>query len=225
MTSVHPHLRLSGALIFAAFATGLISVAPAIDSADYLVEAAKAPTQVQIAATGQIVMALCYLGFALLLFPHVRRASETLALGFLGFRVIATGVAIVATVVMLALLSLSHLAVALPAGDLAGIAVVGETLRIARDQLNHVFMVVALSVGNAMFYLLTFRARLLPRWLALFGIAGALLSVAASGAILFGTMDIITVEYIALNMPTAMSDLILGLWLLFKGFRPAPVPA
>ncbi|MBR9652973.1 DUF4386 domain-containing protein [Thalassobius aquimarinus] len=200
----------------------MLSVAPAIDSPEYLFQAAQQPSQVKIAAMGQVLLGLCYLGFALLLFPVVRHFGETLSLGFLSFRILAASVAIVATVVMLAILNLSQLVEVHRPDEISALTTLGDVLRGARDQLNHVFMVMALCAGNTMFFLLTFRAQLLPSWLSLWGIAGAGLSVAASGAVLFAKMEIITVEYIALNLPTATAELLVGFWLLFKGLQRAP---
>lgn len=222
MSNVHFNIRLAGILVFAGIIAGLLSVAPAIDSPDYLSRAAQQLSQVQIAALGQVLMALCSLGFALLLFPVLRGFGETLSLGFLGFRIVAVSVTVVATVIMLAIVSLSQSAAALPAEEAAALTAFGDMLRAARDQLNHVFMVLALAAGNTMFFLLAFRARLLPRWLSLWGVAGAVLSIAASVAVLFAKMEIVTVEYIALNLPSVAADLLVGVWLLFKGLRPAP---
>ena len=145
MLTAHFNTRLAGILVFAAIVTGLLSVVPAIDSVDYLFRAAQQPSQVQIGAVGQVLMALCYLGFALLLFPVVRGFSETLSLGFLSFRILAASVTVVATVVMLAILNLSQLAETLRPDELTAITALGDMLKNARDQLNHVFMVMALS--------------------------------------------------------------------------------
>ena len=45
-----------------------------------------------------------------------------------------------------------------------------------------------------------------------------MLSAIASVLVLFRVVDIITTEYMILNIPTALQELILAIWLIVKGF-------
>ncbi len=79
-------------------------------------------------------------------------------------------------------------------------------------------MVLVLCIANMLFYILMIKSKLIPLWLSIWGGLGALLSVLASLLVLFGSIDIITSGYIILNIPTALLELILGFWLIIKGF-------
>ena len=70
-----------------------------------------------------------------------------------------------------------------------------------------------------MLYLLFFKTRLVPQWLSYWGIAGVLLSVAASVLLLFDKLQVIMPIYLILNGPPALFELALGFWLVFMGFR------
>ena len=61
--------------------------------------------------------------------------------------------------------------------------------------------------------------KLLPIWLLVWGMIAAILSIFASILVLFKAVDVITVEYISLNIPTAIFELVFGIWLLGKGVR------
>jgi hypothetical protein len=211
-------IRLAGLLWLAGMFAGIFSVAPAVDSTNYLTEAAKNSNQVILAAVFQFAMSLAYMGIAILLYPNIKRFGSSLSLGFLSFRIIAVSVSIFGTILLLSIVALSR-EYSQNALQHPSLVVLGNVLKISRDYTNHVFMILFLCSGNYIFYLLLFKARLIPRWLSVWGIITAFLSVSASILFLFRKVDIITYEYLALNAPTAIQELVLGVWLLTKGFN------
>lgn len=212
-------VRLTGILLLTGMLAGIFSVAPAIDSTNYLTEAAIAPYRVIMAAIFQFIMSLAYIGIAILLYPILKRFDSGLSIGFLSFRIIAVSLSIVGTVLLLSLLALSEELVKDPAQSILTIKALGSVLKISRDYINHVFMILILCTGNFLFYILLLNAKLIPQWLSVWGILGALLSAIASVLVLFRVVDIITPEYLVLNAPTALQDLVLGVWLILKGFN------
>jgi len=48
---------------------------------------------------------------------------------------------------------------------------------------------------------------------------GAVFAIAASLFVMFNIVEIITPFYITLNVPLALQELILAIWLIFKGFN------
>jgi Domain of unknown function (DUF4386) len=74
-----------------------------------------------------------------------------------------------------------------------------------------------------MYYYVLYRARLVPRWLSGWGLAGAALGLVAtvySGYTQdFGVFTPSTV----LNIPIALQEMVLAVWLLAKGFNPSSV--
>lgn len=211
-------VRLTGILLLTGMLAGIFSVAPAIDSTNYLTEAAIEPFQVIIAAVFQLIMSLAYIGIAILLYPILKRFGSGLSIGFLSFRIIAVSLSFVGTVLLLSLLALSEEVVKQPAQSILTIEALGSVLKISRDYINHVFMILILCTGNFLFYILLLNAKLIPQWLSVWGILGTLLSAIASVLVLFRAMDIITPEYLVLNSPTAIQELVLGGWLIIKGF-------
>lgn len=218
MDGVKRKARFAGLLLIGGMIAGILSVAPAVDSAEYLTEAAAHSHQVILAALAQFMMALAYIGIAILLYPIVKRYGKSLALGFLSLRIIATTLVVVGTVVLLSLLSLSQEFVHHLPQHPVELEAVGNMLKVTRDYINHVFMVLVLCAGNGMLYALFLQSRLVPQWISVWGLVGTALSALASVLILFQVVDIITPEYLILNVPTALLELVLGIWLLIKGF-------
>jgi Domain of unknown function (DUF4386) len=79
--------------------------------------------------------------------------------------------------------------------------------------------VLAFSVGGFMYYTVFYRARLIPRWLAGWGIVAIALLVGAWLAALFNHRPII--DYSVLALPIGLQEMVLAIWLIVKGFEPA----
>ena len=215
--------RLAGLLILIGMIAGILSVAPAIDSTDYLTEASNNSTQVIIAAIFQFILSLSYIGFAILIYPIIKNFRESLSIGFLSFRILAVSVSVIGTVLLLSTLTLSELFVQNTSESIAIFSTLGIVLKSTRDAINHIFMVLLLCSGNIILYILFFKMKIIPSWLSIWGISAAILSMLASGLILFNVVDIITPEYLILNVPTALFEVFLGLWLIIKGFDRSKV--
>ena len=85
------------------------------------------------------------------------------------------------------------------------------------SQVDFVF----LGLGSTVFSCLWFQSRYIPRALSALGILGSLmLAIGGLAILLFPILeDVLTIAYM---MPLGVFEVILGLWLLFKGVR-APV--
>ncbi|MDR6784984.1 hypothetical protein ABIE26_003682 [Pedobacter africanus] len=212
-------IRLAGLLILSGMCSGIFSVAPAVDSKTYLTAAAQNSNGVLLAAVFQFIMSLTYMGVAILLYPEIKRFNRSLSIGFLGFRILAAALSIIGTTLLLAVLALSEAYLQNPSQGSVGPGLLGNVLKASRDYVNHVFMVLVLCTGNYLCYLLLYRSKLIPQWLSLWGMVGAFLAVSASILFLFRQVDVITYGYLALNVPTAIHELVLGIWLIVKGFN------
>jgi hypothetical protein len=219
MKFVNRRDTMAGLLILLGLVVGILSIAPAVDSEDFLINVVVDPIGVQLSALFQFILFLTYMGFAILLFPILQKIDRDLALGFLSFRIIAGCILIFGIMVMLAILALGQELEPFGSGNVGVGQAVGQMLKVIRDQTNHVFMVFALGTGNLMLYWMLLRSDLLPDWLPLWGLFGTMLSISASGFLLFEYVEVITPEYLMMNAPTALLELVLGIWLLTKGFK------
>ncbi len=210
--------KLVGALMLLGMITGILSVAPNIDATDYLTRAATAPRQIIIAAVFQFLLAMIYVGIALALFPILYKVQKSWATGFLSFRIITASLMIPGTLLLLCILVLSQEFMVTPDADSATLSVIGNMLKYGRDCLNHIFMVSVLGTSNLLLYALFFKSRLVPKWLSIWGLIGTALSILASLLLLFQVVEVITPEYLVLNLPTAVLEMVLGGWLVVKGF-------
>lgn len=222
-SAVHPSRRLTttaGVLVFAGMAAGLMSVVPALEQDDYFGSLPTRSTEVVSGALFQVLMVPAYAGFALALYPSLRRASAGLAAGFLGFRLMACGFHLLAAAMLPLLLDLAQ-GPGTAGPDAATYEVLAETLRRARDLVNHVAVIVALGLGDLLLFSLLHRWRLVPRWLSLWGLCGAGLAILASLLVLSQALEIVAAPYLSLNAPLALQSLVLGAWLIGRGLHEA----
>jgi hypothetical protein len=67
-----------------------------------------------------------------------------------------------------------------------------------------------------------YRARLVPRWLSAWGLAGAALYLAGGVMVLFGLEPFSTIQNV-LDAPLGVQEMVFAVWLIAKGFdAPAP---
>ena len=218
MNSNRKRTVIAGALYIVGIVAGVLSISTAIDAPDYLLKASASANQVLLAALFQFIWSIACIGFAIILYPILRKYQESLALGFLSFRIIAAALNIIGFVILLLLLSLSQEFVKAGTPDFSYFQTVGDLLRSGRDLVNHVAMILASSVGGLMFYFLLYHTKLIPRWLSIWGISGTVLTIFASLLIMFDMIDILTSIYLGLNFPLIILEMILAIWLVVKGF-------
>lgn len=210
---------VAGGLYILAMVTGIFSIAYAVDDPKYLVKAASNVSSVQIAAFFHLLMAPIYLGMAVALYPTLKKDNAWLAFGFAAFKVIASVFVMIGVILLLVILMLSQKYVHADSSQLAWYKALGELLQFGRDLTNHVATILALSFGGLFFYAQMIRSKLLPLWLSWWGLIATLLTMLASYLVMFQATRVITSSYIAMNVPMALHDLVLGIWLIVKGLH------
>ncbi|NJK93841.1 MAG: DUF4386 domain-containing protein [Bacteroidales bacterium] len=146
------------------------------------------------------------MGIALLLFPVLKTHNETLAVGFLGFRMIAALLVIAGTIILLLILRVSQKYVKDNASTKAN-KTTGDKLKTARDFVNHVAMIIILCISSLMLYTVTLQSGLIPVWLSVWGIAGAAIAMLASILVWLKYVKIISPGYMLLNLPPCFAGI------------------
>lgn len=215
-----------GILLLAAIAAGVslvVLTTPILDAAELVEAIATNRIQILVGSLLQFVMAAACAGIAIAFYPALRRHSPALALGAVGFRLIEASLFIVSTGALLTALSISLTASgSIDAGSVSYEVLISVCLTI-RDWLSAVLGAAAFCLGAMLYYGVFFRSRLIPRWLAAWGWAAAALHLASALLVMFG-MDSFSPLTLILNLPIFLNELVLGVWLIVKGFNPAALP-
>jgi hypothetical protein len=209
---------IAGALVFVGMIAGVLSIVPALEEPYYLDLISVHESQVIVGAVFQFIMIPAYVGFALCLYPTLRMENEALSLGFLGFRLIAATFHFIGVILLPLFLVLGQEFARSDALGASHLGALGELLRTARDLVNHVALILSLSLGDVLFFCILYRSRLVPRWLSAWGLIGVGLAMLASFLVLFRLTDVVTPIYLAINAPLALQSLALAIWLITRGF-------
>ena len=186
-----------------------------LDGPDALTKIAANQNQVVLGALLVLVMGFALAMIPVVMFPVFKKYNEVLALGCVVFRGALETVgymASAATWLLLVELSREH-AEAASAG-----APHFETLSalLAGSTAGNL-VTIAFSLGSLMFYYLFYQSRLIPRWLSVWGLAGAVLYLATPLLDMFGH------GFGILQAPLAVAEIVLAVWLIAKGLNsPAP---
>jgi len=197
---------------------GMLSVVPSVESPDYLTEVSANQNQVLIGAFFQFMLVPLYIGFALILYPIIRKYNEGLAIGFVSFRIIAGIFQLIGVIVLPLFILLSQEFLKSTTPDLLYFQILGDVLKLGRDLANHVGMMLATGLSNLILFYMLYKKKLIPRWLSSWGLIGNILAMLASFLILFRLIEVITYHFAVLTIPLVLQEIVLAIWLIVKGF-------
>ncbi|MDW7692651.1 DUF4386 domain-containing protein [Flammeovirgaceae bacterium SG7u.111] len=209
--------RIAGALIILGIIIGILSIVPSVESNKFLDEIYPNKDQVLTGAIFQFLLVPIYVGFSLLLHPILKQYSNTLSIGFIGFRFMAATFQIIGIILLPVFVLLSQEYSKSNPSYIAIYESAGNLLRLSRDLINHLGVILPTGLGNFLLYLVLYRENLVPRWLSLWGLLGNIVIMLASFLIVFQLIEVISTEYGIMSIPLVVQEIILAMWLLKKG--------
>jgi hypothetical protein len=213
----------AGVLYITGTVAGVLSMAvsaPIRGAADPLAYGADHTGALVSVALLVLVMGLSLAFVPVVLFPVLRQVNEVLAVGYLIVRgaVETIGYAAMAIGWLLVAPLSGALAAGAGTGTPAGVRI-GD-LVINADAVNAVFGLV-FCLGATLFYALLYGSRIVPRWIALWGLAAVPLYAAAHLLAMYGVVEANSSAQTLLFMPMAVQEMVLAIWMIARGFRPA----
>ncbi|MBG6057277.1 hypothetical protein IWX89_000708 [Cryobacterium sp. MP_M3] len=220
----------AGILYIVGTVAGVLSkvaaIAPVSVADDRLAASAEHPGAVVTCALLVLVMGLSLAFVPVVLFPVLRRVDEVLAIGYLVIRgAVETTCYVLSAISLLLLLPLGEVMSAGP-GTASPVGVRLGSLLLDHADVGAVTALV-FCLGGVMFYLLLYRSRIVPRWIAIWGLAAIPFYVAAYVLAMYGVIGTDSTAQTLLYVPLAVQEMVLAVWMIARGFRPAavsPVP-
>jgi hypothetical protein len=192
---------------------------------EYLVAGAANQTRVLLGVLSELILVCTAIGTGVMLFPYLKKHNESLALGYVTFRLLEAIVITVGIVGVLSLLTLSRAFVAAAAPDIAAFEAAGTVLLAVQKWTFQLGPGLLLGVNTMLCSYLLLRTQLVPRLIAVLGLAGATLILVAGLLGLFGLIAPLSPVGLALALPVAAYEMILAVWLIAKGFNFAAIAA
>lgn len=227
MTSTRTTAVVAGVfylITFVASIPAVVLLGPVLNNPDYIVSSGS-DTRVIWGCLLDVVNAIACVGTAVTLFPVVKRQNEAVAFGFVTARVLEAAIIVVGVVSLLSVVTLRQDLAGAAGADARSFATIGKSLVAVRDWTFLLGPGLIPAVNALLLGYLMYRSALVPRVIPVLGLIGAPLLVASALATMFGLNHQASVFSVIVTLPVAAWELSLGVWLVVKGFKPAPILA
>jgi Domain of unknown function (DUF4386) len=219
-TALYAGLWFIGTFIFSIPA--LLLYGPVLNDADYILSAG-ADTRIAFGAFLEILTAIANIATALVLFPILKRVSESVALGYVALRIVEGTIIVVGLMSLMSIVTLRE--------DFAGAGadsgapnIAGQSLVALHEWTRLLGPQFCAGLGNGILLgYLMYKSGLVPRGMAWLGLIGGPLAVAGGIAVLFGLIEPGSAPLFLLTITEVVWEASLALYLTFKGFKPSPI--
>ena len=220
MTSSRKNAIIVGVLFIAATVFGVIAAAiysPIVNAPDYLLKLSAHEDQIVLVSILEFFMAMSCAGIGIALYPIIKKYSEGLAIGTVGFRIIESMTQVFLAVIMISLLALSREFVNASAPIGSYFQTTGAILKAGSDWMSNGAMLLPWCIAALMYYSVFYNSRLIPRWISGWGLIGITLTIISSVLVMFDPA-FGTIQTFA-NIPIALQEMVMAVWLIVKGFN------
>jgi hypothetical protein len=211
----------------------VILYGPVLNNHAYVVSGGH-DTQIAFGALLEVLTVICNIATAVVLYRVGKRFNQTISLGYVASRIVESTLIVAGIVSLLTVVTLRQ-DLAGSGADATALSVAGRSLVAFHDWTFLLGPSLCAGIGNGLLLgYLMFRSGLVPRRLALIGLVGGPLAIAAAGGALFGVYDQNSDPQLFLTLPEIVWEAWFGLYLVVKGFNgttradavgAVPVPA
>ncbi len=191
---------------------------PVINAPDLLGNIFTNKTQLMTGMAFELMNDAAVIGIVVMLFPILKKYSESLALGLVGFRFMEAAMLVVGKISILSLITTSREYVEAGTRDAACYQVIGASALAEHywaGQMTTVFFI----LGALIFYYILYQSKLLPRFISVWGFL-AVASLTTANVVGVPEMNQGFHPAMILFLPIVLNELFLGTWLIAKGFNP-----
>jgi len=161
----------------------------------------------------EIIVALCGIITAVILYTVFRKHNQTLAIGLISSRIVEAGTMFVGVAFLLGAVNLHQ-----QAPETSSIPI-ARTLVAMYDRIFVLGQGFMPAINDLLLGTLLYQTRLVPRWLSLIGIIGAFPLFAGYFAIMFGVLERTSAFAGASALMVAFFEFTLGIYLLAKAIK------
>ena len=220
LSSARRTARVVGMLVLGGYLTYGVgsAIATGIAAAPDYLSSVSASTLFTASAVWMLLNSALVIGIGALMLPILRPHNKNIALGYFATRVFEGIILAVGVISLLSLVIVSRSYTEAGAADASYFETLGA-LAINGNFMAYNVAMVGLGLGSLFFCYLLFRSKLVPRFLAVWGLVGY--AIFATGCVLeilgfAGTGLVATI-------PGGLFEIFFGIWLIAKGFNPSAI--
>jgi hypothetical protein len=178
-------------------------------------------TRISTGALFEILLAICNIATALVIFPLVRRTRESVALGYVASRTVESVIILSGVISLMSIVTLR--AGFAPGGDTTALTTAGKALLVFHDWTFLLGPQFCAGFGNGMLLgYLMYRSGLVPPRMALIGLVGGPLAFLGGVLVLFDVLKPMSAGLFALTALEIVWELSITIYPIVKGFRQSP---
>jgi hypothetical protein len=204
---------------------GAILINPIINAPDYLTMVFPKSATITSGMFGWMINDIGIVFIGLLMYPILKKHSESMALGYLSMRMFESLLMIVGVFFAMLLIPLSQEFIKAGAADAALFQVIGSVFKQAENWFLNLLQLIFLGLGGIILTSMLYQTKLVPRFISVFGFIGYALLLPAAIVGLFGILDPTPGgPGSILAVPVAIWEIIImPVWLFAKGFNTAAI--
>lgn len=218
---------IAGALFIGAMVAtllGSVVTGPLLSAPDSLIILSANGSRVIVGALLTFIAAATSASIAISFYPILKNYNQSLALGAVGFRLIEAVFYSVGALCLLLLFTLSQEVIDGGGQSASYYQTLSNLLLTARDLAGFVLGPLNFCLGALMYYYVFYQSKLIPRWLSIWGFIAIVLLFAAVLLTMFdGEPFSISGRLTLLAFPLALQEIVLGVWLIVKGFNVSAI--
>lgn len=220
--------RIAGvwfAITFVTSIPALILYQPLLKHTNYIFGSGT-HTGIVLGATLEVFLAISCIATAVVLYPIMKRQSQSISLGYVASRTLESTIIIVGVVSVLSVVTLRHDVGGAGAASSTSLVLVERALVAIHDWTFLLGPQLCAGFGNGLLLgYLMYRSRLVPRRMALLGLIGGPLAFLAGILVVFGAFKAGGAPLFLMTIPEIAWEASLTIYLIVKGFKPSPILA
>ena len=215
---------LTGVFFIVGTVVGVIGLGVVLEqlnsATDSLTVYGESETRVAVASLVELFTGVVLVGMAIAVYPVLKKFSPAAAVAYIGARLLEGVIYIILVLSMLALAGLGRDYIAAGSPSDSYFQVAGGLLLVVPDWAGHGILDVAIfPLGAVILYAVFYRVEFVPRWLSVWGLAGAVLYWVAGFLVMFHFIAPLESVHVMLQAPLGLQEVVLAIWLMAKGFN------
>ena len=213
---------LIGVLFILAAVTAIIGLAlyqPILNDADYIVKASANETQVIWGAFCELILAFSVIGIAVMMYPILNKENESIAIGYVCFRLLEATIIIIGIISLLSVVTLNQEFTKAVNPNVISFLTAGKLLITLHNWTFLFGPNLALGPGTLMMSFVLYKSKLVPRFIYILGLIGGPLIFSCAVLVMFGVFLQISIWGVLLAIPVFAYEMTLAVWLIVKGFN------
>lgn len=216
MNNLQRSARLVGILFIIGTVSGILSLnmMSLLNAPDYLLKLSENKPSVIFSVFSILTMGVALSMMSVILYPILKKYNEALAIGAVVFRgVLEMASYLCIAIIWLKLLSLGQNFVLIGSPLSSEFPLMGDKLQNLIVIFGNIGLDIVFSIGTIIINYVFLKTKLLPSWLSIWGLVGAILYLSVPILLMFGF------EFELLQVVLGLQEMVMAVWLIVKGFN------